>query len=514
MAAQPEYIAGGLGSLEEELINAVRRFAECILGAASAPGLSIALGYGHRVIWEAALGYADLATARPMQLDSVTRAGSISKIYTSIAVLQLIEQGHLALFAPIATYLPDLAVENPHGPRPVTVHDLLTFRSGLAVDLTTPTLNAPPALADFLRRAYTSPHASEYGEQFLRWSAPVGERFQYSNLGIATLGYLVERTNPDGLSFSKYVTTAIVEPLGLSSTVFSDWPQSPAVPADIRDRLTTGYSDFGRLRAPSPVLGVAAYPSSGVLTTAGDHLRLLLALQDEKGRDVASPLGSQSIRLMQTPQIPITLGGPPSGLYAGVGLILGNLGRREYHFGYPGLQFWGWSSDSRVYPHLGLSAVAFANKLDMLAWHDPSRRSVSERIVEYAAATLGALLAGVPPPQPRPWGWSVSYAAGFLAAERLRDFLGIADLDGVLPGTLVRVADETPSPVQDAFAEGFKDGAASPHTPGELREHLRSGGGQLHPCELELLSVALGGNGEFPVPLEFGQSGDPTRAGC
>lgn len=69
-----------------------------------------------------------------MSGDSVTRAASVSKMYTAIAVLQLAEKGAVDLAAPIAEYLPELALDNPLGGRAVTVRDLLTYRSGLACE--------------------------------------------------------------------------------------------------------------------------------------------------------------------------------------------------------------------------------------------------------------------------------------------------------------------------------------------------------------------------------------------
>jgi CubicO group peptidase (beta-lactamase class C family) len=244
------------------------------------PGLNVALAVQGKPIWERGFGYADLHRREPMRADTVTRAGSMAKLYTATAVMQLVEERLVGLYDPISRYFNDFDVTNPLGEREVTPYDLLTFRSGLARDTCDASLTRPPPLGQHLAHGYASPVLQEYGKTIPRWSTKVGEAYQYSNFGIATLGYLVEVTNRESLSFSAYVHRRIIDPLGMTSTVLP--PSMESLPrGDARlHRLSTGYAKLGNLYVEAPLMESAAFPCSGLLTTPADHLRLLMALLD------------------------------------------------------------------------------------------------------------------------------------------------------------------------------------------------------------------------------------------
>ena len=196
------------------LIDAVRAFSLDVLDVAATPGLAVALALNGEMAWEAGFGLADVSRERLMTPDSVSRVGSISKIYTAIAVLQLVEAGVLSLDKPASEYVPELTVHNPHGPGKVRLRDLLTFQSGLNLDTTGCQFSLPASLGAYLKDAYAAERRTEYGSVFPTWLAPVGAQYAYSNLGIATLAYVVERTNPEGLRFCEYVQRNIFGRLG------------------------------------------------------------------------------------------------------------------------------------------------------------------------------------------------------------------------------------------------------------------------------------------------------------
>src|SRR5262245_47169831 len=96
----------------------------------SLPALSIALVDDQTTVWAKGFGLADPAAKEPATAETVYRVGSVSKLFTDLAVMQLVEQGKLDLDAPVANYLPDFKPDNPSG-RPITLRLLLTHHSGL-----------------------------------------------------------------------------------------------------------------------------------------------------------------------------------------------------------------------------------------------------------------------------------------------------------------------------------------------------------------------------------------------
>ena len=94
------------------------------------PALSIALVDDQQVVWAKGLGFADAKRKVPATAETVYRVGSVSKLFTDIAVMQLVEQRKLDLDAPVTRYLPEFSPRNPFG-KPITLRQLMSHRSGL-----------------------------------------------------------------------------------------------------------------------------------------------------------------------------------------------------------------------------------------------------------------------------------------------------------------------------------------------------------------------------------------------
>ncbi|MFF4896108.1 serine hydrolase domain-containing protein [Streptomyces sp. NPDC001068] len=257
----------------------------------------------------AAVGSTEPAGSAPMRTDALFRLSSVTKPVTAAAVLALVDDGVLALDAPIARWLPELAspvvVRTPTSEvddvvpavRPITVEDVLSSRSGwgMGADFTAPALQ--PLFADVAvynggpRRAVSPDEwvAALAGVPLLRQP---GEAFLY-NAASDLQGVLVARAA--GRPLPEFLAERILAPLGMTDTGFF-------APAAARHRLTPYYrtGDGGR-----PVLADASdgawatppeFPSGagGLVSTAADWLafgRMLLA----GGGTVLSP---ESVRLM------------------------------------------------------------------------------------------------------------------------------------------------------------------------------------------------------------------------
>jgi CubicO group peptidase (beta-lactamase class C family) len=94
------------------------------------PGIAIALIDGAQIVWQKSYGFFDLRTKTPLAADTVFRVGSVSKLFTDIAVMQLVEQGKLDLDSPATKYLPDFKPRNSFN-SPITLRRLISHRAEL-----------------------------------------------------------------------------------------------------------------------------------------------------------------------------------------------------------------------------------------------------------------------------------------------------------------------------------------------------------------------------------------------
>src|SRR6202023_3487115 len=99
------------------------------MAAKDLPALSIALIDDQKIVWARGFGFADPQAKTPATADTVYRVGSVSKLFTDIAIMQLVERGTLDLDAPITKYLPDFKPANPFGTA-ITLRQLMAHRSG------------------------------------------------------------------------------------------------------------------------------------------------------------------------------------------------------------------------------------------------------------------------------------------------------------------------------------------------------------------------------------------------
>jgi len=443
-----------------------------VLRITGTPGASVAVDVrGERL--ERAYGWSDLVARRPMATATLFPGGSMTKLHTAVAVLQLIERGVIGLHDPVNRHLDGVDCTNPLGARDVTVHDLLTFRSGLGVDTTAVGLGPPAPLAEHVADRLAGLRTQEYGGTAPRWTSRVGERYHYANLGLSVLGLLVEQRNSEGLPLAAYLRAHVLEPLGMRCSFVTDFT------AERPDHLATGYACFDGLKVPTPWLRSADYPANGLITRPGEHLELLVALR-EGGGAVLSPA---TVTRMLTPQVSMDADpNSPGGWWTGLVAILAG-GR----FGQPGAHEWGWWHHSWAFPSLACAVVVCTNGWDMMRWHNPANPAAAALIADHVAAFVAA-----PRERRGTWVERRSRLAGAILAERTYGLLGVEEeLDGA---TLRELVARTSARVEwdpDAFAAGLCDGALE--------------------ADAALL-LDLGAAYGFPVPLWLWPSSDATAA--
>ena len=159
------------------------------------------------VIYKKGFGLADMEWNVPNQPDTKHRLGSITKQFTAMLIMQLVEQGKLKLDVPISTYLSDYPKKNGDV---ITLHHLLTHTSG------TPNMTSFPRFGkDIMRNSYTPVELVKlFADSALNFKP--GEKFEYSNSGYILLGYIVEKVT--GKSYEQVLQENIFTPLNMKNT--------------------------------------------------------------------------------------------------------------------------------------------------------------------------------------------------------------------------------------------------------------------------------------------------------
>lgn len=269
-AATPEPVVLTAPAAQRFLDEALPRLVEQY----DVPGATAAVVVPGGEVVTAAAGTADVATGRPLTPDTPVRVASISKSFTAVAVLQLVDQGRLGLDTPVEDVLPpDVPVAGHAGWRSVTVRDLLTHTAGFEerlVGTTSPPGEAAPDLHAYLRDARVG-----------RLHAP-GTVVAYSNYGFALLGLVVQTVT--GTPFAAQVDATVLGALGMTRSGFAE-PGDDVAVSHLRD---------GDGWAAAPATGMAEAPAGAATSTATDmgrYLRWLLADDHAPVLDEASAAG-------------------------------------------------------------------------------------------------------------------------------------------------------------------------------------------------------------------------------
>jgi len=226
------------------------------------PGLSVSIVKDQETVWSKGYGFANVEAGIPMQPETICSICSISKLFTSLAVMQLVEQGKIHLDDSISADLPSFnLIQQYPDSGPITIRSLLTHSSGLPRESDYPYWSAPEF--DFPTEKQVK---EKLGSQKTLY--PASTFFQYSNLGMSILGELVEHVS--GTSYERYVEENILQPLRLSST-------HPFLPEKLwGNQMAIGYDGIHRdgHRGKMPLFqakGIA--PAAGFSSNAEDLSR-------------------------------------------------------------------------------------------------------------------------------------------------------------------------------------------------------------------------------------------------
>jgi CubicO group peptidase (beta-lactamase class C family) len=230
---------------------------------------SVTVGFvsGPRLIWARSFGLADIEQKIPATPDTVYRIGSITKQFTGLMLLQLVEAGKVHLSESVETYFPEINTvqgRQPWYPSPTFIQ-LATHTSGLDREPA-----GPPS-------KYVVGPVSEWEKVLIaalpqvKYASEPDTRYMYANVGYAVLGAALGRAARQ--PYVDYVRERILLPLGMTHSGFELDPQ-------MRTRLAKGYEvDEGKVDSSSSVRELAGrgykVPNGGLFTTVGDMARFV-----------------------------------------------------------------------------------------------------------------------------------------------------------------------------------------------------------------------------------------------
>jgi CubicO group peptidase (beta-lactamase class C family) len=225
-------------------------------------GVGIVVGvideHGRRIV---AYGKLNQGDERPLNGDTIFEIGSVTKVFTSLVLADMVQRGEVALSDPVAKFLPANVKVPERGGRVITLVDLSTHRSGL-----------PRMPSNFQPKDPANPYADYTVEQLYQFlsgyplTRDIGSQFEYSNVGGGLLGLALARRA--GTDYEALVRSRITTPLGMESTGITLTP-------GMKTRLAVGHDPHLK---PVPNWDLPALGGAGALrSTANDMLTFLAA---------------------------------------------------------------------------------------------------------------------------------------------------------------------------------------------------------------------------------------------
>ncbi len=241
------------------------------MSRAEVPGLSIALVDDQHVLWSQSFGYADAERRIPATEQTIYGIGSVTKLFTATAVMQLAEQGRIDLDAPLTRYVPEFSMRARFAAAaPITPRNLLTHHSGLPGDYLKGMWTLHPApftqVIPQLKQVYAS--------------YPPNLVYSYTSLGYSLLGRVIE--NASEQDYVSYMNVAVLAPLGMSHSGF-------AIDPGREPQLAVGYRQ-GKPGAERYFL--RDVPAGALFSSAADmsrFIRMLLADGQAGTRAIVRP---------------------------------------------------------------------------------------------------------------------------------------------------------------------------------------------------------------------------------
>jgi CubicO group peptidase (beta-lactamase class C family)/D-alanyl-D-alanine dipeptidase len=248
------------------------------------PAFSIALVDRDQVVWAQGFGYQDPENKTPATAHTVYRVGSVSKLFTDIGIMQMVEAGKINLDTPVNQYIPDFHPNNPFT-ESITLRELMSHRSGLLreppvgnyFDPTEPTLQATVRSLNSTELVY----------------AP-GSQSKYSNAGIAVVGYTLQELNHT--TFPEYLKQAVLRPIGMNESSFAPEPEL------LRNLAKAYMWSYDGVKFPAPTFELGLAPAGCMYSTVTDLAQFLMALFNGGHGPKTQVIKRETLEQMWVPQ--------------------------------------------------------------------------------------------------------------------------------------------------------------------------------------------------------------------
>ena len=219
------------------------------------PSFGISMLDSEDIVYQSAVGMSNIEKNIEANLQTVYKAGSISKLFTAIEIMRLYEEGLVDLDAPIETYLPEFSINSRFNDSdPITIRNILAHRSGLPrngnINYWTWD-NGTYILRDLV---------ASLAESHLAF--PANYRYKYSNIGYDTLARIIEVVR--GEWFAIYMRDSLLLPIGMNSSAYLSQH------IDDQSRIAVGYYKDGKNNVAYTQYDIIALGSGGLYTTLQD----------------------------------------------------------------------------------------------------------------------------------------------------------------------------------------------------------------------------------------------------
>jgi len=243
------------------------------------PGLEVAVAKGDEIIYSKGFGTTPEGTE--VTADTPMYIGSVSKSFTALAILQLVENGKINLDSPVIDYLPWFKVKGFDSYQQITVRHLLNHTSGLSEGTYFPELPVDTSLEDAVKKLADAELVEEPGKVF-----------NYFNPNYQVLGLIIEKVS--GISYGEYIKKHILEPLSMKNTFLSK--------EEIEKNVAKGYSSFfGFPFIKEEPFRTYGLPEGYIVSTANDMILFLLVHSNPQSNLHPSILSLDGFKQLQTP---------------------------------------------------------------------------------------------------------------------------------------------------------------------------------------------------------------------